>query len=249
VTPPLRNPGRTRPRALALALAALAAALAGPLGGCVSLLPKSKPAQLYQFGQDSGAMQTTAATALGRGQAASGVVLSSVTLPRGAMSDSILTINGDQAAYIADSRWLSPAVLMFQEDVLRTFEGRAQRTRILDRGQLSVADALLRLDVSHFEVRYDGSPSPAVLVTVRASLTGVDGREAVQRVFTHREPAADNRVTLLVAAYDKAVDATLAEIVDWTDATAPGLRPSLPATTHVTTTTESTTTTQSTTHR
>jgi cholesterol transport system auxiliary component len=223
------------------------------LGGCISLLPKSKPAQLYQFGQDTDAGPASAArasTALGRGQATSGVVLSSVTLPRGALGDGILTVNGGQAAYIAEARWLSPAVLMFQEDVARTFEVRAQRTRILDRGQLSLADALLRLDVSHFEVRYDGSPAPAVLVVVRASLTGSDGHEAVQRVFTHREPAGDNRVALLVAAYDKAVDETLDEIVDWTDATAPGLRaPAAVQTTTTTTQSNTTTQTRSTTPR
>jgi cholesterol transport system auxiliary component len=64
-----------------------------------------------------------------------------------------------------------------------------------------------------------------VLVTVRATLTAADGKQALQRVFNHREPVADNRVSLIVAAYDKAVDETLAEVVDWTDAAAPGLGP------------------------
>jgi len=62
-----------------------------------------------------------------------------------------------------------------------------------------------------------------LLVGVRATLTSVDGRQVLQRVFTHREPTADNRVSLLVGAFDKAVDETLAEVVDWTDVAAPTL--------------------------
>jgi len=213
-------------RAPALGAIGVALGLVSGLGGCVSLLPKSKPVQLYQFGRDDAATATTPATVVGRGPAGvSGVVLSAVVLPRAGMGDGILTITGDQGAYIAGARWLSPAVLMFQEDVQRTFEARAQKTRILDRGQLGAADALLRLDVSHFEVRYDGdaAAAPAVLVGVRATLTSVDGRQVLQRVFTHREPTADNRVSLLVGAFDKAVDETLAEVVDWTDVAAPTL--------------------------
>ncbi|MGC1303801.1 MAG: ABC-type transport auxiliary lipoprotein family protein [Caulobacteraceae bacterium] len=206
----------------AIALAALS------LGGCVSLLPTAKPVQLYQFGQDSGAAMASPATVVARGSSGvSGVVLSGVVLPRAALGDGILTITGDEAAYVEGARWLAPAVLMFQEDVQRTFEGRAQRTRILDRGAVGVADALLRLDVGHFEARYDNGPAapPTVLLTVRATLTAADGKQALQRVFNHREPVADNRVSLIVAAYDKAVDETLAEVVDWTDASAPGLGP------------------------
>lgn len=210
--------------------AGVAAAVLAALGlcGCVSVFPKSEPMQLYRFGQDQGAASTTEAALVKRGpEGRSGVVLSQVILPHAAMGDGILTVTGDQAAYIAGSRWLSPAVLIFDEDVMRSFEGRAQRTRILDRGQLGVADALLRLDVGRFETSYDNGPAaaPTVVINVRATITGADGRQAVQRIFIHREPAAENRVGAIVAAYDKVVDETLAEVVDWTDATAPSLGP------------------------
>ena len=209
----------------ARALAALGVAALG-LAGCVSVFPQSKPVQLYQFGQDGGAANASGPVVVARGPAGvSGVVLSSVTLPRAALGDGILTITGDEAAYVDGARWLSPAVLMFQEDVQRSCEQRAQRTRILDRGAVGMADALLRLDVGHFEARYDSGPSapPTVLVSVRATLTAADGRQAVQRVFLHREPVADNRVGPIVAAFDKAVDETLVEVVDWTDVSAPNL--------------------------
>ena len=207
----------------ALTLPLLAAAVA--LGGCVTLLPKTPPVQLYQFGRGVPVPAAEPAT-LGRGADVKGVVLAQVSLPRAALGDAILTVTGDQAAYVAGARWATPAALMFGEDVQGAFEARARRTRLLDRGQVGVADALLRLDVTRFEARYDPNApaaAPTVLVSLRATLTAVDGRRAVQRVFSHSAPAADNRVGPIVAAFDTAVDATLAEVIGWTDATAPTL--------------------------
>jgi cholesterol transport system auxiliary component len=212
---------------LAAGLAALGPVVLG-LGGCISLFPKSEPVQLYRFGQDSGAPATGAPAVVARGRdSLSGVALAFVSLPREAVGDGILTVTGEQAGYLGGARWVAPASLMFQEDVERAFEGRAQRTRLLDRGQLGVSDALMRVDVSRFEARYDNGPgaAPTALVTVRVTLTASDGRQAVQRVFSHREPASDNRVGPIVTAYDKAVDEALAEVVDWVDATAPTLGP------------------------
>jgi cholesterol transport system auxiliary component len=215
-------PAMSRGRVLALA----ASLFALGLGGCISLFPKSEPVQLYRFGQDSGATATNAPAVVSRDRdTLSGVALAFVTLPRESVGDGILTVTGEQAAYISGARWVAPASLMFQEDVERAFETRAQRSRLLDRGQLGVSDAVMRVDVSRFEARYDNGSgaAPTVVVTVRVTLTAADGRQAVQRVFSHREPASENRVGPIVDAYDKAVDESLAELVDWVDATAPTL--------------------------
>ncbi len=224
-----------RGRAIAPRALILGASLAAlGLGGCVSLFPKSEPVQLYRFGQDSGATETNAPSTVARGPTGlSGVALAFVSLPRESVGDGILTVTGEQAGYIGGARWVAPASLMFQEDVERAFETRAQRTRLLDRGQLGVSDAVMRVDVSRFEARYDNgaSAAPTAVVTVRITLTAADGRQAVQRVFSHREPASENRIGPIVNAYDKAVDEALAEVVDWVDATAPTLAsPSGPST-------------------
>ena len=74
--------------------------------------------QLYQFGRTPPpAASPASGSIVGRGQASLGVILSQVILPRAALGDGILTARGDEAAYIAGARWLTPAVLMFQEDV------------------------------------------------------------------------------------------------------------------------------------
>ncbi len=201
------------------------------LGGCVSLLPKQPPAQLYQFGQTPPPATFASGAAVGRGQAGLGVILSQVTLPRAALGDGILTARGDEAAYVAGARWLTPAVLMFQEDVQNAFAARATSVRLIDRSQLDAATALLRLDVTEFDARYDaaavGSEPPTVVVSLRATLTRADGRELVQQVFTVRAPASQDRVSAIVQAYDAAVQGVMNQAVDWTQAQTPVIAASL----------------------
>ena len=216
-------------RRLGLSAALAASAL---LAGCVSLLPKQPPAQLYQFGQTPPPASSTSGSVVGRDQADLGVILSQVTMPRAALDDGILTVRGDQAAYIAGARWLTPAVLMFQEDVQNAFAARAPTVRLIARGQLGAATALLRLAVTEFDARYDaatGGP-PTIVVSLRATLTRADGRELVQQVFTERRPASQDRVAAIVQAYDAAVQGVMATAVDWTQAETPviaaGLDPS-----------------------
>ncbi len=206
----------------------VAAALIVSLGlcGCVSLLPRQPPAQLYRFGQTPPPATSPDDVVVGRGQDILGVILSQVTLPRAAQGDGILTARGDEAAYIAGARWLTPAVLMFQEDVQDAFAARATRVRLIDRGQPGVATALLRLDVTEFDARYDpAAPAapPTVVVSLRATLTRADGRALLQQVFTERRPASQDRVSAIVQAYDAAVQGVMAHAVDWTQAQTPAL--------------------------
>ncbi|HZZ35630.1 MAG TPA: ABC transporter, partial [Caulobacteraceae bacterium] len=79
-----------------LALAAGASLLAG----CISLFPKSEPAQLYRFGTVLPAVQETAS-----GAAPFGVLMTVTGFDRAAVGDRILTVNGAQAAYIKSARW------------------------------------------------------------------------------------------------------------------------------------------------
>ena len=199
---------------------------AAALSGCVSLLPRQPPVQLYQFGEGplAAASAPSAGSVIGRGQATLGVVLAQVSFPRAALGDEVLTTRGDQAAYIAGARWLTPAVLMFQEAAERAFQARSSRVRLIGRGELGAASALLRLDVDKFEARYPplGGP-PTVRVSLRATLARADGRTLLQQAFVAREPAAEDRVSAIVAAYDAAVTRVLAQAVDWTNAQTPVL--------------------------
>ena len=71
-----------------------------------------------------------------------------------------------------------------------------------------------------FEARYDtpGAP-PTVVITARARMMGLPDRDVVaERMFSVEQPATENRVSAIVAAFDTATRDINTQIVDWTDA-------------------------------
>jgi cholesterol transport system auxiliary component len=197
------------------AILAAAPALAVALSGCISVLPKSKPDQLYSFGADVGTQP--AATPDRRG--AQGVLLATVAFPRAATGDGILTVTGDRSAYIAMSRWVGPASVLFREAVETAFDRTSQRTLLLARGETGRDILVLRLDVRDFEALYpNGEGSiPTVAVSFRARLSRPDGVAVDEKTFDVRKQASDNRVGPIVQAFDAATNEALKGLVAWTD--------------------------------
>jgi cholesterol transport system auxiliary component len=201
-----------RSPALLRLLAVGATALA--LSACVSLLPKTKPAHLYRFGQPVSA--DAVATPMG----AVGVFRTNATFQREAAGDRLLTITGGKAAYVAETRWVAPAAVLWDEAVVAAFDADAGPVRLIARGEPASAAYVLRLDVRNFEAHYDQGPKapPLVVVRVRAAMTGATDRGLVgEKLFEKRIRAGDNRVSAIVPAYDRAVSEVLAEVVAWTN--------------------------------
>lgn len=194
--------------AAALALAAIA------LSGCISLFPKSEPVQLYRFE----ASPPAPASAPGR---PFGVMRLATGFPRASGGDRILTVNtGGEAAYIAGARWVSPASVLFDEQVGAAFQGGG-RARLIGRGEVIRADLSLKLDVLAFETLYDRGPkaAPVVVVTVRGVMTLNRDRSLIgDRIFTARVRAGDNRVGAIVPAYNQALSQVLGELLGWVNA-------------------------------
>jgi cholesterol transport system auxiliary component len=195
-------------RLAVLGVAALA------LGGCVSLFPKTKPAQLYRFG----GTQAAAAAAPHRSV---GVFRANTRFAEEAADDRILTVTGGKAAYIAESRWVAPASVLFDEAVSNAFDANPGPVRLLMRGQPGRADYSLRLEVRSFEARYNSpDAAPTVAVRVYAVLTRSDQSSVAEQIFDASAPASDNRVGAIVDAYDKAVGDVVGKLVTWTEASA-----------------------------
>ena len=187
---------------------ALAVTLAAAVSGCVSLVPKSKPSQLYRFGLSAAATPERTNTV--------GVFRASGQFQREAAGDRILTITGDRAAYIAEVRWVAPAEALFDEAVAAAFDSSVGRARLVSRGEPSRAKFALRLDVRNFETRYGGDGSPTVLIRIRAVLArSAAPGQALERVFEARAPAERNRVGSIVAAYNEALAKVLGDVVAW----------------------------------
>jgi len=211
------------------------------LGGCVSLLPKAPPVQTFQVGRSP--PPAAGGEALG-GQGVA-VVLTTVSLPRAATGDSILTITGAETAYLAGARWSAPAAVMVQEDAQSAFNAHPGPVRLLHRSDFAGAQALLSLDLADFEARYDNGAGvpPVVVVSIRATLNKPTGEALASQTFTVRQPAVDNRIAPIAAAFDMATNQALGLVVAWTNGQASLIPPSPKATMTTTSTTTSSTTT------
>ena len=200
----------THPRAARLAAAGFTLALSASLAGCITLFPKEKPVQLYRFDAAVQPMQSS-----GRPFA---VRTSMSDFDAAAAGDRIMTVDGDQVAYVADGRWSSPANQLFDEAVAHGFAAPGDQARLV--GSTGKADYRLRLIVSRFEARYPSGPTstPTVVIVVRAVLDRQsDLSNVATQEFSAEVPAADNRVGPIVQAYDQAATKVVGDLVAWVD--------------------------------
>ncbi len=190
------------------------------VAGCVSVLPKSKPAQLYRFG----AAEPPAAAPAARGAPAGKLIaLGRVDFVSASNTDRILTVTGQDAAYIAESRWVSPAPVLFEEALTEAFQSAPGAPRLVGRGEFLRAPLTLGVQVQTFEARYDqGSDAPPeVVVRLHVMLvSNADRRMAAEQDIVSTARASDNRVEPIVQAFNAAVQDALGKLVVWSDAAA-----------------------------
>lgn len=193
---------------------ALAAAGALAVAGC-ALLSSPDPVQTYRFGGPA------AASAATEGQTGLREVnLRRVQFPEAVEGDKILGVTGTETAYIKGARWVSPASDLYMESLENAFAAQATRVRLIGPRELIRGERSLDIDMRAFEARYDAPGAvPTVVVTARARLLALPDRTvAAERTFTVQQPAAANRVSAIVEAFDIAARNLNTQIVDWTDA-------------------------------
>jgi cholesterol transport system auxiliary component len=189
------------------------AVVALSLAGCVSVLPKAKPAQLYRFGAPEAV--TPAAVPAPPSQAVIGE--GQISFAAASATDRILTVEGQSAAYIAGARWIAPAPVLFEEALQRAFQAQGA-PGLTARGSAGHPPLVLNLDVQAFEARYDQGPdaAPQALIQIRVVLVRADTRAVVaDQLISSSARASDNRITAIVAAYDAAARDALGKIVTW----------------------------------
>lgn len=209
-----------------LRLAASAAVLTA-LSGC-ALLSSPDPVQNYRFG-----LPMAAPSAVGDTPAPLTVSIRRIEFPQATGDDKILGVTGLETAYIGGARWVSPASTLFDDSLKAAFANRADRIRVLGRREPGTPPLILQVTVTTFEARYAAPGAvPDVVVTARAQLRSSPERRAgggtirpeegrsVERIFTVTQPAGDNRVSAIVAAFDTATRDINTQIADWTIASA-----------------------------
>lgn len=188
------------------------ASLALALSGCITVFPKTKPAQLYRFDGVGEAPAT-------RGPASPdrvGIVRVRGGFNSAASTDRIMTVTGSQIAYVAEARWAQPAVTLFDEAVTSAFTRQSGPVRLVARGEPGRAPYSLRLDVERFEAVYDhgGKAAPDVRVQIHAVLVRAADRAVVKdQVIAAHARAADNRVSAIVQAFELSTTQALDEVV------------------------------------
>jgi len=198
-------------------------AIAAALSGC-ALLSTPDPVQNYRFGLPMAAPSTVGDT-----PAPLTVSIRRIEFPQAAGDDRILGVTGLETAYIAGARWVSPASTLFDDSLKAAFANRADRIRVLGRREPGTPPLVLQVTVTTFEARYAApGATPEVVVTARAQLRSTPERQAgggairpeqgrsVERVFTVTQPAGENRVSAIVAAFDTATRDINTQIADWT---------------------------------
>jgi cholesterol transport system auxiliary component len=183
------------------------------LTGCISVFPKSDPAQLYRFGATAPQVQETASE-----EPVFNVFLGHTGFERAAAGDRILTVTGTQAAYVKGARWVTSAEELFDSALHHAFDSDLGPARLVGSGDIARAGYVLKLNVRTFEAQYIGgeASAPTIVVEVRATLARTEDQAVVaDQSFKASIAASDNRVGAIVQAFDQAVAQVLGDLLVW----------------------------------
>jgi len=133
--------------------------------------------------------------------------------------------------YFAQARWSGPLDEVVHDLALQAFRAHANLRTVQAEASVFGSGYWLEIDVADFQAEYPAGPGaggPGTTgtgaPTIHVHLLGSVGAAADRRVLGRfeadvRQPAAENRLTAIVEAYNQAADTALAKIVADTTAT------------------------------
>lgn len=197
---------RTR---LRLAAAAMLFLLAASCGG---ILPAPAPApHLFRL--------TPLAPAAAAGPPISlQLVVAALAAPAALDTQRIALARGTNSFdYFANAAWTDQAPQMLQTLIVKSLRNGG-RFRVVAQQSAEVhADVVVVTDLRRFEAYYGGGGAPEIRVALDCLLVRMPERSVIAaRSFAASAPAAKNDTPAIVAAFDAAFHATMAEMVPWT---------------------------------
>lgn len=180
------------------------------LGGCGSLLgPSGPPLQIYRlepaFGPFAPGPNVSWQLAIARPYASKTLDTERISLVRGAAMD-----------YYADAQWSDSVPRLVQSMLVEAFERSGRIAAVARESDGLRADYTLTTDIGDFTAQYAAENAPpTVVVDFAVRLLGARGVVAASRHMRQASPAAANTVPSVIQAFQQAVGASLAEIVDW----------------------------------
>ena len=189
------------------------------LGGCVTLLPKEKPVQLYRFSYDPASLGKDGDVSQAPlSPTPIPMAMSVVTFPQASAGDRVLTSENSQLSYVADSRWAVPAQVLFNEAISDGFARGGRGLQIEAHGP-GTANFRLELNVRKFETDYHHGKA-MVAVDMDARMIRLSDHAIVgQRYVTADVGVSNNNMRDMVDAYNKATTQAVMALVDFSQET------------------------------
>ena len=134
----------------------------------------------------------------------------------GLETDRIATLYPDRHLdYYAGARWSGPLSEVLQDFAVQEFRSHADLRSVSGDASVFGSAYWLEIEVTDFQAEY---ASAAVAPTVRVHILARLGRSGDRNILgqftaSAQQPAAENRLTVIVDAYAHAADAALGEIV------------------------------------
>jgi cholesterol transport system auxiliary component len=195
-----------------------AAGLAVSLSGCVNVLPKVKPVQLYRFGYHPDLLEKkddATATTPSAG-ATTPLMLGVISFPPASAGDEVMTTEDNQVSYVAEARWASSAQSLFTAAVSEGFARSDDKVMLVPRGP-TAADYRLDISVRRFEANYSHG-RPTVYIGVDARLLRLSDRSVLaQRYISATQIVKKNDMTLISQGFDQATTEVVAGLIGFAD--------------------------------
>jgi ABC-type uncharacterized transport system auxiliary subunit len=192
--------------------------ICGCLTGCTGSLFRSKvvPPSTYLLSAPPGTNAASSGPADAPAPLAVDLAVLKPRVRAGLDTDRIAVLYPDRRLdYFSDARWSGPLDDVMQDLTVQAFRNGARLQNVSSDASAFVSGYWLEIEVADFQAEYASAGAPPTInVRLLARLASAGDRNILGS-FTAaaRQTAADNRLTAIVDAYERAVNSALAEIV------------------------------------
>lgn len=120
---------------------------------------------------------------------------------------------------LPDARWVDDAAAHVQLLLVRSLANSGRFALVTSAGSGPSPDYVLMTDLQAFQAELAADGIHVVIRSTMTLLRDTDGAILASRSFSSDAPAADSSAARIVDAFDAAMTAQLAEMVDWLTAT------------------------------
>jgi len=118
--------------------------------------------------------------------------------------------------YFADAAWTDRLPLVLQAQLLASFQNAHRLVPLAGAGSAAHGDAVLAIELRHFEAQYGASGPPQWRIELNADLISATDRKVIAtRLFTGSAAVPENNMTAIVDGADQAWRGVATQIVDW----------------------------------